>query len=285
MISGNTIICGLIGDPVAHSLSPAMHNAAFADSGLDYIYLPFKVSKENLPQAISGVRAFNMRGVNITIPHKVAVIPLLDELDPLAQRIGAVNTIVNDNGKLKGYNTDAAGFLRALAEHGFQPQGKKAVILGAGGAARAIATVLSESAAGITILNRRQEFNWAVDLAAGLSLFSKAEVKAAELNDNNLKAAIESADILINATSVGMSPNSEETPVPAELLKPGLVAFDAVYNPIRTKLLSDAAAAGCKIISGVDMLIWQGVLAFELWTGAEAPVSLMKAKVVEGLAQ
>ena len=263
MITSNTTICGLIGDPVAHSLSPAMHNAAFASLGLDYIYLPFRVRKEDLAKAIDGIRAFNMRGVNITIPHKVAVIPLLDEFEPLAEKIGAVNTIVNDKGRLKGYNTDAAGFIKALAQNCVQPQGSKAVIIGAGGAARAIAFTLAEKNAGLIILNRRQEFNWAVELAASLSRFSSAEAKALELNDENLKAAIETADILVNATSVGMSPDIGRTPVPAGLLKPGLVVFDVVYNPVETKLLADAEAAGAKTISGIDMLVWQGALAFE----------------------
>jgi len=285
MINSNTAICGLIGDPVAHSLSPVMHNAAFAGLGLDYIYLPLRVEKEDLAKAIDGIRAFNIRGVNVTIPHKVAVIPLLDELEPLAQRIGAVNTIANDNGRLKGYNTDATGFLKALMQNGVKPQRKKAVILGAGGAARAIAFTLAENNAGLTILNRRQEFNWAVELAGSLSPFSTAGVKALELNDENLKVAISEADILINATSVGMSPDVDHTPVPANLLKSELVVFDVVYNPVKTRLLSNAELADAKTISGVDMLVWQGALAFELWTGAEAPINIMKAKVTEGLAE
>lgn len=285
MINGSTAICGLIGDPVAHSLSPAMHNAAFASLGLDFVYIPLRVNKEDLPKAVEGIRAFNMRGVNITIPHKVAVIPLLDELEPLAEKIGAVNTIVNDNGSLKGYNTDAGGFLKSLLENGVQPQGKKAVILGAGGAARAIAFTLVDNGAELTILNRRQEFSWAVELAASLSRFCGTKVKAVELNDNNLKKSILTADILINATSVGMSPNAGQTPVPGGLLKPGLVVFDAVYNPVETRLLAEAEAAGASIISGMDMLVWQGALAFELWTGAAAPVDIMKAKVTEGLAK
>jgi shikimate dehydrogenase len=274
----------LIGDPVAHSLSPAMQNAAFAHLGLDYVYLPFRVKKEDLPEAVNGIRALNMRGANVTIPHKTAVIPLLDGLEPLAQKIGAVNTIVNDSGKLTGYNTDAAGFLRSLMENGVQPQGKKVAIVGAGGAARAVAFTLAESNAELIILNRQQDFNLAVGLAAGLSCFSTAGVKALELNDKNLKASINEAEILINATSVGMSPDADRTPVPAKFLKPGLVVFDAVYNPSRTRLLKEAGAAGAKIISGIDMLVWQGALAFELWTGAVAPVKIMKAKAAEGLA-
>ena len=283
MITGKTRICGLIGNPIGHSMSPAMHNAAFSSMGLDYIYLPFRVEGDKLASAIDGLRAFNMRGLNVTIPYKVAVIPFLNELESLAQKIGAVNTIVNDNGILKGYNTDAGGFLKALIEKGVEPQGKKVVILGAGGAARAISFTLADRGAELVILNRQLEMDWAVELAGSVSQFSAREAKALELNDNNLSAVLESTNILVNATSVGMSPDISQTPVPAKLLKPGLVVFDVVYNPVKTRLLAEAEAAGAETIDGIDMLVWQGALAFELWTGAKAPVNLMKAKVVEAL--
>ena len=167
-ISGKTKICGLIGDPVEHTMSPVMHNAAFEKLGLDYAYLPFRVKPEELPQAVSGLKALNATGFNVTIPHKVAVIPLLDELDPLAEKIGAVNTVVNDNGVLKGYNTDASGFLQALLERRVEPAGKNIVLLGAGGAARAIAYILAERNVHLTILNRREELDWAEAIATGL---------------------------------------------------------------------------------------------------------------------
>ena len=283
MISGKTRICGLLGAPVEHSVSPAMHNAAFSSLGLDYIYLPFRVEKEQLAKAIEGVRAFNMRGLNVTIPHKVAVIPLLDELEPLAERIGAVNTIVNDNSHLRGYNTDASGFLKTLLERGIEPGGKKVVILGAGGASRAISFTLAERDAELVILNRKLEMDWAVELASNISRFLDKEVKALELNEQNLSAVLENADILVNATSVGMSPNSDETPVPAKLLKAGLVVFDIVYNPIKTRLLTEAEVAGAETIDGLDMLVWQGALAFEMWTGVKAPVGIMKAEAIKVL--
>ena len=283
MISAKTNICGLIGDPVEHSVSPAMHNAAFSSLGLDYIYLPFRVARDNLTRAIDGLKVLNIRGLNVTIPHKVAVIPLLDEMEPMAEKIGAVNTIVNDKGCLRGYNTDAGGFLKALLERGVEPRGKKVGVLGAGGASRAISFTLAERGAEIVILNRRLEMDWAVKLASSISQLSAKEVKALELNDENLSSVLEAADILVNATSVGMSPNSNNSPLPARLLKPELVVFDVVYNPLKTRLLAEAEAAGAETISGIDMLVWQGALAFELWTGAKAPIDIMKAKAIEAL--
>jgi shikimate dehydrogenase len=283
MMSAMTKVCGLIGDPVEHSVSPAMHNAAFKHLKLDYTYLSFRVGKEHLKMAIGGARALGIRGLNVTIPHKVAVMPLLDELDPLAEKIGAVNTIVNDNGVLKGYNTDAGGFLKSLWQSGFELESKKAVVLGAGGASRAVCFALTENGAEVVILNRQQEMHWAVGLAVSVSEICDREVKALELNDNNLKAVLEPADLLVNATSVGMSPDVGQTPVNKKLLKTGLVVFDVVYNPLETKLLAEAEEVGASTISGVDMLVWQGALAFEMWTGVEPPVEVMKAAALEAL--
>jgi len=283
VISGKTRVCGIIGDPIEHSMSPAIHNAAFEKMEIDYLYVPFRVKKEALGKAIAGMRALNIRGLSITIPHKVAVIPFLDELDPLAERIGAVNTIVNDDGVLRGYNTDATGFLQALLERGVKPEGKNMVILGAGGASRAISFILAERGAHLVILNRLLELDWAEELASRISQIFTKEVEALELNEENLAKVLEKADIVVNATSVGMSPNIDETPIPAKLLKPGLIVFDIVYNPIKTRLLREAEAAGAKTISGVDMLVWQGALAFEKWTGLKAPVKLMREEAIKGL--
>jgi shikimate dehydrogenase len=278
-ISGNTKICAIIGDPVEHTMSPAMHNAAFQEKRLDYVYIPFRVKTEQLKQAVAGLKALNIRDFNVTIPHKVAVIPLLDKLDPLAEKIGAVNTVVNENGKLKGYNTDVEGFLQALTEHGFKPEGKKIIILGAGGASRAISYILAQAGAYLTILNRQQELDWAVDIARLINTNFKREVKVLELG--HLPEVLTGADLLVNATSVGMSPNANVSPVHAKLLKGVPLIFDIVYNPIQTKLLKDAAAAGAKTIRGVDMLVWQGVAAFEKWTGKKAPVGLMRQTAVK----
>jgi shikimate dehydrogenase len=280
-INGKTKICALIGDPVEHTMSPAMHNAAYQKLGLGYAYIAFRVKPEQLSQAVAGLRALNVSGFNVTIPHKVAIMPLLDSLDTLVEKIGAVNTVVNDNGQLRGYNTDAAGFLRALLAGGFKPEGKKAVVLGAGGASRAISYILAANGARLTILNRREELDWAENIAALVRKELGKDVKVLELGD--LAAALPGADLLVNATSVGMSPKANESPVPAKLLGGVPLVFDIVYNPVKTRLLKEAAAAGAGTIGGVDMLAWQGALAFELWTGREAPVGLMRAEAVKML--
>jgi shikimate dehydrogenase len=283
MISGKTKICGLIGDPIEHSMSPAMHNAAFKNRGLDYVYLPFRVAKTRLGEAILGIKALNIRGLNVTIPHKVSVIPLLDELDPLAEKIGAVNTIINNDGVLKGYNTDAHGFLRAMLEQDIEPDGKSIVMLGAGGASRAISFILAERGANLVILNRQLELDWAVKLGNSISRTFGREVKALELNEQNLAPVLRKANILVNTTSVGMSPNTNETPIPARLLESDLVVFDIVYNPVKTKLLTEAESAGAKAISGLEMLVWQGALAFEMWTGLTAPLEIMRKATIRAL--
>lgn len=282
-ISGKTKICALIGDPVEHTMSPVMHNAAFKKLGMDYLYIPFRVKPERLPQAIAGLRALNVRGFNVTIPHKVSVIPLLGSLDPLAEKIGAVNTVVNDGGSLKGYNTDAEGFLRALTGRGIEPWDKNIVILGAGGASRAISYVLAERDARLTILNRKLELDWAEDIARLIQKDLGADVRVGELGSRRLSSALNAADILVNATSVGMSPDINKSPVPAKLLKSSLVVFDIVYNPIMTRLLTEAKAVGARVISGIDMLAWQGALAFEKWTGQPAPLDLMRREAIRML--
>jgi len=283
VISGKTRICGIIGDPIEHTMSPVIHNAAFKNLGLDYIYIPFRVRKEELGQAVEGIRALNIRGFNVTIPHKVTIMPMLDGLDPLAEKIGAVNTVVNNDGDLRGYNTDATGFLQALLEQGVEPRGKNTVVLGAGGASRAVSYILAERGAHLTILNRQLEMDWAEELASRISYDFGKEVKALELSFENLAMVMERAEMLINATSVGMSPNSEDTPVPDQLLKSGLVVCDIVYNPIKTRLLREAEAAGARTMGGIDMLIWQGALAFEKWTEQPAPFDLMRKEAIKVL--
>ena len=281
MISGKTIICGIIGDPIEHTMSPAMHNAAFKTLGLDYVYVPFTVKSLELKKAIEGIRGMNLRGVNVTIPHKVAVMQFLDRIDPLVEKIGAVNTIVNDGGILSGYNTDATGFLQTLHDKEIEPRDKKVLLLGAGGAARAIGNILAEENAHVTILNRRQELSWAEDLAHRLGLHYRADVNAGELTPENLKRVIDGINILVNATSLGMSPDDEGTPVPADLLSASLTVFDVVYNPLQTRLLREAKAAGARTISGLEMLVWQGAIAFEKWTGIKAPVDVMRQSVLD----
>jgi len=283
ILSGKTKVCGIIGDPIEHSMSPVMHNAAFRELGIDYVYIPLRVAPEGLRRAIDGMRALNMRGLNVTIPHKVAVMSLLDDVDEGALKIGAVNTVVNDGAVLKGYNTDATGFLTALQNAGVEPQGKSVVILGAGGAARAISFILAENGAHLVILNRRLELDWAEELAGWISQHFRIRVKALELDETNLASVLDGADILVNATSVGMSPDIGNTPLPARMVRPDLVVFDIVYNPVKTRLIKEAEAAGARTIGGLDMLVWQGALAFEKFTGQKAPFEVMKQKAVEAL--
>jgi len=260
-----------------------MHNASFAEKELDFVYLAFRIREDDLSQAVEAARLLNFRGINITIPHKVNVMSHLDELDPLAEQIGAVNTIVNNDGVLKGYNTDATGFLRALTDRGVSPSDKNIVVLGAGGASRAISFVLAREGANLTILNRKEEMDWAVSMAGHISKQFDAGVKALELNDKNLKTSLENAALLVNATSVGMAPCKEQTPLPASLLREDMAVFDIVYNPCLTRLLKDAEEAGAATIGGLDMLVCQGATGFEMWTGVEAPVAVMKEAAAKAL--
>jgi shikimate dehydrogenase len=278
-ISGKTMICGIIGDPVEHTLSPVMQNAAFKETGLDYVYLPFRVKKEDLAGAVEGIRGMDFAGINVTIPHKVAVIPFLDEVDALAARIGAVNTIVYRGGKLKGYNTDAAGFYQAISEQGISVAEKKITILGAGGAARAIAFILAEKGAELMILNRSLDSARAIAERVFQTL--RIEVKTGTLIAGNLKTVLDKNDIVVNATSIGMLPDVNETPVPAGLLRKGLTVVDIIYNPLKTRLLREAEEKGCRVIGGLEMLVRQGAASFELWTGLQAPVEVMR-KAAEG---
>jgi shikimate dehydrogenase len=282
-ITGKTGVCALIGDPIEHTMSPVMHNAAFKKLGLDYVYVPLLVRPEGLADAVSGLRALHVRGFNVTIPHKVKIIPRLDGLDPMAEHIGAVNTVVNNGGELRGYNTDAAGFLAALEEQGFVPRDEKVALIGAGGAARAIAHGLAQQEAQLTILNRRQELDWAYEIAGLIEDSFKQKVTVLELGKANLKKALDGASLVVNATSLGMTPDTDATPVPAELLSDTQLVFDIVYNPVETRLLREAAAAGARTIGGVDMLAWQGALAFKMWTGRDAPVDLMRREALRML--
>ncbi len=279
-ISGKTVPCGVIGDPIEHTMSPVMHNAAFRELDLDYVYTAFRVRSEELGEAIRGMRALNIRGLNVTIPHKVNIIPFLDEVDPLAKKIGAVNTVINNGGTLTGHNTDALGFLQALLDRGVDPKDKNVLVTGAGGASRAVCHILAERGAKLFIFNRVEELDWAYELAASVSCHYKYEAKAGELHRQNLAAVLPTADILVNTTSVGMNPDGNRTPVDADLLRKEMVVFDIVYNPIETRLLREAGSVGAQTIRGIDMLAWQGALAFEKFTGKQAPVDLMRSEAI-----
>ena len=261
MTDSRTRLLGLIGDPVEHSLSPRLHSFLLARAGLNYCYLAFRVPEASLGEALSGMRALGIRGVNVTIPHKEAVIPFLDELSPAAEAIGAVNVIVNEAGRLRGHNTDWEGFLKALDSRGVGLCGRKAVVVGAGGAAAAVVYALVSSGAEVAVVNRTP--SRARALARRFS--SLGSVTHGGLHD--LAAFLREAELLVNATPVGMTPHAEESPVPADLLREGLVVYDLVYNPPETKLLRDAGERGCLAIGGLEMLVYQGIRALELWTG------------------
>lgn len=265
----------LIGDPVGQSLSPAMHNAAFRALGLNCAYITLRVPKPTLANAIAGVRALGIAGLNVTIPHKISIISLLDELDESAKLVGAVNTVKNNQGKLIGFNTDGEGALRALEEKIDSVKGKEVVLLGAGGAARAIAFSLARAGARLTTANRTVPRAQA--LASAVEQKLSTNVKVASLNRAELTKALKNVDVLINATSVGMHPKIGKTLVRANMMRRGLVVYDIVYKPLRTKLLREARRAGGKTIDGLGMLVHQGALAFEIWTGKRAPIKIMKA--------
>lgn len=273
-------VCYLIGYPVGHSMSPKMHNAAFRELGLKYVYRAVSIEPERLSEFVNVVlRGSDVLGANVTVPHKIAVMDEIDDLDSNALAIGAVNTIVNDGGVLKGYNTDGLGAYKALKEFVGELKDKKVVLIGAGGAARAVSYSIIREAETLTILNRT--FEKAQILAESLQgsasekFAGRARVMSAPLDEQHLKREVENADILINSTSVGMHPNIGETPVPGHLLHGDMFVFDLVYNPSSTRLLREAREAGADTLSGVEMLVYQGAEAFHLWTGKKAPVDLM----------
>lgn len=267
IVDATTKVVGVIGYPVKHSLSPQMHNSAFAHLGLNYIYLAWEVSPEKLEWAIEGVRGLGIVGLNVTIPHKERVAELLDEVSKEAEIVGAVNTIHNVNGKLLGYNTDVEGFKRALKE---EVKGKKAVVLGAGGAGRAVVYALVSGGASCIILNRTEEK--ARKLAERYK--ELGEVRSGELTPLNLREALKEADILINATSLGMK--GEVIEGIEEGLGDHLLVMDLVYTPRETPLLRLAREKGARIVEGWEMLLYQGASSFEIWTRREAPVEIMR---------
>lgn len=274
-IDARTQFCGVIGNPVGHSLSPAIHNAAFRTLGLNFVYLAWQV--EMIDEAIKGLRALgNFRGASVTIPHKVAAMSLLDHVEATAQRIGAINTIVAEKGELTGYNTDATGALRALREGGVDLKGRRIVVLGSGGAARAIAFALAaeSGAERLTLLgiDDRERACLAHDIRSQATL----PVEDCHLDESALRRVVPDAQVLIHCTPVGMSPKPDTTCVPASLLHRNLAVMDIVYNPLETRLLKDAARAGCKTIPGLEMFLNQAVAQFEIWTNQAAPVDVMR---------
>ncbi|NOX26309.1 MAG: shikimate dehydrogenase [Deltaproteobacteria bacterium] len=263
-IDGATEIYGIMGNPVHHSMSPAMHNAAFSSLRLNKAYVPFPV--KDVPAALRGFRASGVKGLSITIPHKQTVIPFLDKIDPVAVKIGAVNTIKIDNGIIYGCNTDWLGANRAIEE--LTPlAGKKVLLIGDGGAARAVGFGLVEAGAQVVLTSRTQDSGKA--LAAAINCPWRPLSAADDLR----------ADILINATSAGMNPLADFSPFPALALRNFTIVMDIVYAPLKTRLLREAKTAGCQTINGLNMLLFQGAAQFELWTGLTAPIEIMRQQL------
>ena len=272
--SGKTRVCGVIGDPIEHTLSPTIHNAAFDHLKLDFVFLAFRVKAADLENAVRGMRGLGIHGLNVTMPHKSTVIGYLDEVDPTVQFLGSANTILNKDGKLSGFNTDGVGALKALRENGVALSEKKVLLLGAGGAAKAIAFSLAKEVGELVVLNRAAEK--AKELAETLGRMFNKKIVGGSLSSDAIAKNLRDSDVLINATSVGMHPEANQSIVAPQWLRSDLTVMDIVYNPVETKLARDAKAAGAKVISGVEMLVYQGVASFEIWTGRSAPIEVMR---------
>jgi shikimate dehydrogenase len=269
-VTGKTKLVGLFGYPVEHTISPQMHNAAFAHLGLDYCYVPFFVHPDRLRDAVEGLKALSLRGVNVTVPHKENVMPFLDEIDKEAAFIGAVNTIRNDDGILTGFNTDGRGFMRSLEAAGIQVNERKVLILGAGGAARAIGYYLCREAEKVFLYDIDSEK--ACALSQHLDKI-RGNAEKIDAETANGRAIISSVDIIVNATPMGLKPQ-DPLPLDATLIRPDQAVCDLICK--ETPLLKEAIGAGCQTLNGLGMLLWQGVFAFEIWTDIKPPVEIMK---------
>ncbi|MBP7954464.1 MAG: shikimate dehydrogenase [Parabacteroides sp.] len=281
-VTGHTELIGLIAKPIRHSMSPTMHNEAFKKLGLDYVYVVFEVDNDNLEDAVTGLRAMGVRGWNVSMPNKVAITKYLDKLSPASQIIGAVNTVVNDNGVLTGTITDGTGALKSLEEAGVDYKGKTLTIFGAGGAATAIQVQAAlDGAKEIKIFNIK-DAHYANGEATVKKLTESKEtnciVSIGDLADlDAVKAALDASDIHIDATSCGMKPLEDVTPFPDKsFLRPDLFVMDVVYSPRQTKLLKWCEEVGCPHINGLGMMLWQGAAAFKLWTGHDMPTDHIK---------
>ncbi|WP_256721623.1 shikimate dehydrogenase [Paenibacillus odorifer] len=276
--TGN-ILLGVMGDPIIQSKSPIMHEAALQALGIPGAYVPLHILPENLEDAVQAIRTLGFRGVNVTIPHKVAVMAYVDLLDESAVAVGAVNTIVNNNGILTGYNTDGIGYVRSLkAEAISDLSGTKIMVIGAGGAARGIvAALLQEKPSSILIANR------SVDKAQDLAAECQSKGNVVGISMNEVAEMLYGVDVLINTTSVGMYPHMDETPIDPELLRAGMVVSDLIYNPLRTRLLLEGLERGCTIHGGLGMFVYQGAYALEYWTGQPAPTEIMRQTILNCL--
>lgn len=282
-ITGHTTLTALLGSPVAHSISPLMHNEAFRLLNLDYVYLCFEVNESTLPDAVSGLKACGIRGFNLTMPNKNKIVELLDDLSPAAKLIGAVNTVVNTDGCLTGYNTDGIGYMKAVQDAGYNLRGKTITVMGAGGAATAIcAQAALDGIEKIHIFARKTSRFWSRTCQLSENINATLPCKAILHENGNteaLKDAIAESTLLLNATSVGMAPNIDATILQdTSLFRPELIVSDVIYNPQETRFLREARQAGCRTFNGMYMLLYQGAEAFRLWTGKDMPVAEIKAK-------
>ena len=281
-ITGHTVLTGLLGSPVEHSISPMMHNEAFRQLGLNYAYLAFNVGTDNLKTAVEGLKVLGVRGFNVTMPDKNLMAEYCDQLSPAAEIIGAVNTVVNDNGILTGYTTDGIGYMQAARDAGFDLTGKTMTLLGGGGAATAICVQAAlDGLKEIRVFNLKDAFYPRLQaLVDKINDKTDCTVTLSDLADKEaLKASIASSHILVNGTSVGMSPNVDGCLIDdVSVFRPDLIVSDVIYNPEETKLLRLAREHGCKTFNGLYMLLYQGAEAFKIWTGQEMPVDIIKEK-------
>lgn len=282
-IDAYTQVCAVLGNPVRHSMSPLIHNAAIEATGVNFSYVAFEV--ENIEQAMEGMRGLGIRGMSITIPHKVTAMELVDELDPIAASIGCINTVVNNDGVLKGYNTDGTGALRAITASGVKLSGTEVTLLGTGGSARAIACTLAARGdlTRLHILGVVPEERDA--LTRHVAQQTSAQIIPYELTPENLAKAMENSQTLIHCTPVGMYPHVDESLVPKEMLSSTLVVFDVVYNPMETRLIREAKENRCRVIYGVEMFIYQAVEQFELFTEQPAPESVMRKVILDKMSK
>jgi shikimate dehydrogenase len=275
-------VCAVIGNPVAHSLSPILHNSAFEKEGLPICYVAFRV--EDLAAAMAGVRGFNLLGLSVTIPHKVEVLAYLDEVEDTARQIGSVNTVLNRDGKLIGFNSDGMGALRAIEEARIDLAGRRIAILGSGGAARAIAFSIGKAAGLEEMVLFGVEREQCRRLAEDLQKVLAFPVRWFDQSQANLARYLRDADGIVHCTPVGMNPHPDASLVSKDLLRAEQFVFDIVYTPMKTRLLRDAESVGCRIVPGVEMFLYQAVFQFECWTGRKAPLALMRQVVLECLA-
>ena len=281
-ITGHTKLTGLLGSPVSHSISPQMHNEAFRQLGLDYIYLAFDVKEDSMPKVVDGLRGMNVRGFNVTMPDKNIMATLCDKLSPASQIIGAVNTVVNDNGVLTGHITDGTGYMRALQAEGHNIIGKKMTMLGAGGAATAIFVQAAlDGVSEISVFSRHGKFyERAEKIIEKLRERTSCKLRLFDYEDEAvLKREISESAILTNGTSVGMAPNTDASIITdISMFHSDLIVSDVIYNPRETRFMRLAKEVGCPVYNGLGMLLYQGAEAFTIWTGKEMPVDIVREK-------